>query len=205
MLIVGAGGLAKQLIELVIQHYEQEQIVCYDDIHKPDFFLNAFSVLKHVKEAVKYLNEVDRRFTLGLGGPLLREKMDHKFVNMGGELVGLTSKKAIVSHFNVSIDQGVCILDQCIIESCVQIGRGSLINLNCLITHDCSLGNYVEVSPGAKLLGGVIIGNHCFIGAGAVILPNIKIGNNCIVGAGAVVTKNLNDGEKVAGVPARHL
>jgi len=72
-----------------------------------------------------------------------------------------------------------------------------------MITHDCKIGKYCEISPGAILLGGANIGESCFIGAGALILPKVQIGNNCIIGAGAVVNKSIADNSKVAGIPAR--
>ena len=90
-----------------------------------------------------------------------------------------------------------------IISNSVKIGVGCILYYNATITHDCNVGDFVEISPGAILLGRVEIGDFSHIGSGAIILPNISIGKNVIVGAGAVVSKNIPDDCVVAGVPAK--
>ena len=46
------------------------------------------------------------------------------------------------------------------------------------------------------------VGNCVRIGSGCVILP-VRIGNHAIIGAGSIVTRDVQDGEIVAGNPAR--
>lgn len=206
MLIVGAGGFAKQLIEVVLQHYDQDAIYCYDEVNTNiHSFLNTFPVLHDTENVKKYFKQRDNTFALGIGTPHLRSQFAHKFESMGGELLTILSRKAIISQFGVYIGNGTCVLDQVIIESNVTIGRAALININALITHDSEIGDFTEISPGAKILGGAKIGNDCFIGAGAIVLPKVIIGDQCTVGAGAVVTKNIPTGEKVIGIPAKRI
>ena len=83
------------------------------------------------------------------------------------------------------------------------IGKHTIINTNATVDHDCHLGDFVHIAPGATLCGGVKVGNGTLIGANATVLPNCKIGKNVSVGAGAVVTTDLPDNVVVAGVPAK--
>ena len=82
------------------------------------------------------------------------------------------------------------------------IGDGSLINSHVSVHHDCEIGQFVELSPGCRVLGNCKIGNFTTIGSNAVILPKITIGNNVTVAAGAVVTTDVPDNCMVAGIPA---
>lgn len=77
-----------------------------------------------------------------------------------------------------------------------------MIYYNSIITHDVKIGNFVEISPGATLLGRCKVGNMTQIGAGAIIFPDVEIGENCIIAAGAVVRQNIPSNVMVAGVPA---
>jgi acetyltransferase-like isoleucine patch superfamily enzyme len=52
-------------------------------------------------------------------------------------------------------------------------------------------------------VGGATVGSGASIGAGSVILPGIEIGDRALVGAGSVVTRSVDDGQVVAGNPAR--
>src|SRR5262245_13886008 len=83
------------------------------------------------------------------------------------------------------------------------LSAGALINTGAVITHDCRLGAFVEISPGARLCGNCTVGENAFIGTGAILLPKINVGANGIVAAGAVVTKDVPAFTMVAGNPAQ--
>lgn len=76
------------------------------------------------------------------------------------------------------------------------VGMHTILNTSSSVDHDCMLGSFVHVAPGARLCGAVIIGDGTLVGAGAVVLPGIKIGPWLKIPAGAVVARNV-DGEAV--------
>ena len=98
---------------------------------------------------------------------------------------------------------GSTLLSHIAISSGSRMGVHALVYYQAVIAHDCILGDFVELSPGATLLGHVTIGDFTHIGANATILPKVKIGKHVVVGAGAVVTKDIPDHCVVAGVPAK--
>jgi len=77
------------------------------------------------------------------------------------------------------------------------------VNMGAQIHHDCRIGSFSTIAPGACLLGAVTVGEEVFVGANATVLPHRRVGSHAVVGAGAVVTKDVPEGATVTGVPAR--
>lgn len=205
MLIVGARGFAKEVLEVCNNLNCVNELVFFDDVSVdvPSFLYDRFPILTSLDEARTHFKLNDSSYTIGIGKPFLRSILYKKFNEIGGNICSIISPKADIGSYGVSVGCGANILDGVKISNGVVIGIVSLIYYNSVITHDCIIGDFVEISPNATVLGNVKIGDYCHIGAGAIILPNIDIGNNVIVGAGAVVTKNLPNNCIVAGVPAR--
>lgn len=76
-----------------------------------------------------------------------------------------------------------------------------MIYYNSIITHDVKIGNFVEISPRATLLGRCKIGDMTQVGAGAIIFPDVEIGENCIIAAGAVVRQSISNNIIVFDTP----
>lgn len=204
MLIVGAKGFAKEVLEILNQQNQLEGVMFYDDVstEMPSSIYGQFRVLKSTEEARQHFT-IDPRFVLGIGGPKIRQLMANKMRTIGGKLVSSISPKAIIGGFQNSLGTGVNIMSGTVITNDVSIGEGVLINLNCTIGHDVTLDNYCELSPGVHISGNVRLSKHVTIGTGAVILPGVTIGKNSIIGAGSVVNKDVQDNVVVVGLPAK--
>jgi sugar O-acyltransferase (sialic acid O-acetyltransferase NeuD family) len=204
MLIIGAGGFAKQLVSAIDMDVFKS-ILFYDNVARNEQtkFLGRFDIISRPDEAVRYLKDVDSRFALGIGGPGLRSRLSKEMSSMGGVLTKCISKLAVISEYGVALGAGATILPYVLIEPDVHIEEGVLLNVGSRVFHDASVGAYSEIGPGAMLLGRVSVGESCFIGAGAIVLPEVSIGSNCVIGAGAVVTKDIPSGNKVVGVPGK--
>ena len=205
MLIAGAKGHSKEVVELFYRNEYKNKIVLFDDVSQSfdDSFVNHFTLIRDIDEAKCYFDTIDKNFVLALGGPKNRKSVENKLNSVGGQLNSIIAKNSLIGHLGVVIGAGVNIMQHAMISNYVRIGRGTLVNTYACIHHDVFVGEYCEISPMALLLGNCSVSDYSIIGANATILPNIKIGNNVIVGAGAVVTKNLPDNVVVTGVPAR--
>jgi sugar O-acyltransferase (sialic acid O-acetyltransferase NeuD family) len=205
MIIVGAKGFAKELLEVCHQLGETDHLVFYDDLSNdvPEKLFGTFDILRSEAAVKSYFDTIDKRFVLGLGNPTLRHKMAEQFTQWGGELTSVISPKASIGHYNNRISLGACIMTGTVITNDVKIGDGVLLNLNCTVGHDVEIGAFTEITPGAHISGNVKIGKNCFIGTGAVILQGICVGDNSIIGAGSVVTKNVPPDTTIVGVPGK--
>lgn len=200
MLIAGAKGLAKQLLEITHGTDLEQGLVLYDQ-NPAIRNLYQFPVLNDL-EAVRAHFRHDPRFNLGVGKPAIRKKVFDQMEACGGSIFSLISSKATLSK-DVELEPGVSILTNSILENGSRIGKGTLINLAALVCHDVQVGQFSEISPGAILLGESSVGDFSFIGSGAIVNPGVKIGSHCTIGSGTVVLKDVPDGTTWVGVPGR--
>lgn len=100
---------------------------------------------------------------------------------------------------------GTVVCAGAVVNAGTKIGLGGIVNTSCSVDHDCRLADFVHVSPGANLAGGVEIGELTWIGIGASVRQLVVIGRNVVVGAGAVVVRNILDDCTVIGNPARNI
>jgi sugar O-acyltransferase (sialic acid O-acetyltransferase NeuD family) len=205
MIIIGAKGFAKEVLEVLHQLNQLENVVFYDDVNAnvPKFLYEKFKVVTTLDEAQVFFKEVDSRFTIGIGNPVLRKQLFDKFSAIGGEYCATISPQATIGSYDVTIGEGTNVLSGAVFSNSVTIGLGCIVYYNAIITHDCCIGDFVEISPNAIILGRVKIDSYTQIGANATILPDVVIGKNVIVGAGSVVTKDLPDNCVAVGTPAK--
>ena len=206
MLIIGAKGLAKEVLEIFHQKNELDNLFFYDDISAdvPEKLYGQFPVLKNM-EQVHTLFKTDQRFIIAVGIPAFRFQIYSQFMATGGQLVSAISPFAQTGNYGTSIAAGCIIMGGTVISNDVKIGKACLINSNCTISHDAVIGDFTDLSPGVSITGHCIIGSFCNIGTNATILPKIKLGDHVTAGAGAVVTKDVAGGFTVLGVPAKIL
>lgn len=205
MLIIGAKGHAKEVLQYFLNIGTLTDIYFYDDVSQdlPAKIYDKFPVIKSIEEAKELFNKVSNEYVLGIGNPKTRYSLNKKFSEINGKLVSIIMQSAEIGSYNVNLGQGLNIMSGVIITNDVSIGTGSLINTGSTISHDSIIGNFCEISPGSHITGRVKIGDFTSIGTGSVIIPDVKIGSNCIIGAGSVVIKDIPDNSVAVGVPAK--
>ena len=197
MVIIGTGGLGKEVLGILIKDKFPDDIVFFDENTKvPDILYNKFKVIKDLKSLKKYFLKGDKRFITGIGHPRIREKLTIKIEKAGGKLFSVISKGIFIFPFNEKYI-GVIIQPGVGISHNVKIGKCAAIHINSTIGHSTIIGKYVNIGPNVSVIGPVQIGDYSYISAQAIVLPNIKIGKNVVVTAGKVIDKDIADFETV--------
>ena len=139
---------------------------------------------------------------VAIGGNKARKAVFERLKSNGYSLPVLTHPTAVVSP-SASVGEGSVVMPLCVINAYASIGVGCIINSGGIDEHDCTIGDFVHISPNAALAGGVSVGDMSHIGIGATVIQLIKIGKDCTIGAGAAAVSDISDGATAVGVPAK--
>lgn len=196
MLIIGTGGLAKDIVGSLARDYRHLNFYFYNDKSSEDLFVGRYKILHDEQSVKQCFKENDNRFNAAIANPLIRERMNNKFKQWGGVLTTLMSLQEHVSEFT-EIAAGCIIQPDVVISSCVRVGEGTFFNCGTIIGHDAIIGKYVSFGPGARVLGNAEIGDYSYIGCNSIILPGVKIGSKVRIGIGKIIDKDVPDNTKI--------
>ena len=140
-------------------------------------------------------------YFIGIGDNRIRQKV---YERMQGRMAA--SQLATQSHSylapGVETNPLGLVAAGAIIQVRVRLGMGVIINTSASVDHDCLIGDFAHVAPGAVLAGNVHVGKCAMIGANATVLPGLSVGDGAVLGAGSVLLQDLPAGEIWAGNPA---
>lgn len=152
---------------------------------------------------IKALSQDD--FFISVGNNIIRKNIFNNLAIRNLLPINAIHPSAVIDYTVELASHGIMISANATINALARIGTGAICNTYCIIEHECEIGDFAHIGPGAVLCGNVKVGENSFIGAKSVVRENISIGKNAIVGAGSVVVKDIPDNLKVAGNPARIL
>ncbi len=200
VLLIGAGGHAKVLLEILLQLNCNIVGVIAPEKKSENII---FSGLKHFSndDEIFTFDPAEILLVNGIGslpGQTARFTIYEKLIAAGYRFMTVISPHAIVSKF-AHLEEGVQVMPGAIINADAKIGANSIVNSGSIVEHDCVVGVHNHLAPGVTLSGGVITGAFVHVGTGANVIQAINIGNSVMVAAGASVTKDLTAGTKLYG------
>jgi sugar O-acyltransferase (sialic acid O-acetyltransferase NeuD family) len=204
LVVVGGGGHGRELldvVEAVNAVRPQFDLLGVLDDGTPDLEVLAACGVRHLGP-VRLLAELDAQYVLGIGSPDARRVIDLAATEWGRVPATLVHPSAVVGR-RVTLGPGTVVCGLASITTNVRTGRHVHLNIAATVAHDCRLGDYVTLAPGARLSGAVTAEERSTIGTGAVVIQGCAIGAGTVVGAGAVVVRDLPADVVAVGVPAR--
>ena len=204
LLILGAGGHARVLLDALTQHGHRVLGITDPDPYLKGQTLIGVPVLGNDDMILKYFpQEVLLVNALGsVGSTRARASLYDTWKAKGYGFATVIHPKAILAP-DVQLAEGVQVLAGAIINTGTVVGENTIINTASVIEHDCAIGKHVHIA-GARIAGQAHIGDYCHIGIGSTIIQNLSIGENCLIAAGAVVVTSCKAGSLMMGVPARN-
>lgn len=204
LLIYGAGGLAKEVYDIVARTYSDkyEKIYFIDDfVEEGDFYLSETIHFDSIPNMFK--DEMDNiEGVVAVGEPSYREMLTKKFEDAEVSLATIIDKTALISP-TAKIEKGSIICEFVTIHADVHIGKGCLIQPFTNIGHDIKIGDFTVISSACAPGGVSIFGKRVYMGMNATSKEKISIGDDAVISMGAVVFRDVEDGATVVGNPAR--
>lgn len=162
--IIGAGGHAKVVFDIAIKA-GFEVVAFVDDapakvgtlcrgvpVHSGDDAISAL-MAQGVSNAL-----------IAIGSNTIRTKVALRLESLGVAFVVAAHPAAVIDP-SVKIGAGTVVMAGAVINADAIIGRHGIINTAASIDHDCRVGDFVHVAPGAHVCGNVEIGNAVLVGA----------------------------------------
>jgi sugar O-acyltransferase (sialic acid O-acetyltransferase NeuD family) len=203
LVVLGAGGHAKVVIEAALARQPDRRIaIIDDDPAAQDRNILGFRVSGTRVSLAS--NFPDAPVALGIGNNAARVMTLEALLDLGRRIETIVHPSAIVGN-TVQIGAGSFLAAGSIITADTAIGRGAIINTAASVDHDCVIGDGAHIGPGARLCGNVRIGDRTLVGVGSSVRPGIAIGADVTIGAGSAVVCDLSDGQVYGGCPARPL
>lgn len=106
---------------------------------------------------------------------------------------------------DVEIGEGSFIGANSILTTNIKIGNHAILNRAVHIGHDTKIGDYFSAMPGAIVSGNVTVGDRVYLGTNSTIIENKQLSDDIIIGANGVVVKDIINSGTYVGVPVNLL
>ena len=196
LVIYGAGGHGCSLAALVQQSETYEIIGFLDDGVPAGTQVEGLAVLGSGEKLTELVEDGIRLAINGVGGVgdlPARLAVYQKLAKAGMACPTVIHSTAFLEDSAILSD-GIQVYPFAYVGVRVRVGFGSIINTGAIVSHDCELAAYVNLSPGATLAGGVVVGEAALIGMRATVNLNVRVGKRARIGNGATVKADVPDG-----------
>lgn len=200
LLLVGASGLAREVIAAGITGV----VGILDD--NPDLRgtdVGGVPVVGLIADAVSR----DEALLVCVGPSVSRRNVVRRFAKFGvagDRYATFVARSARIGRTS-EVGSGSILLDNVVVTADAAIGHHVVVMPNCTITHDDVLEDFATLAAGVSLGGSVRIREAAYIGMNATVRQAVVVGSEATVGMSAAVLNDVPAEETWAGVPARHL
>jgi sugar O-acyltransferase (sialic acid O-acetyltransferase NeuD family) len=205
LLLIGAGGLAREVIAAVRLLPDDWSLLgaLDDSVALHGTLIDGVPVLGGLSLLDSYPDAAVVACVANARRPLSRLSLVSRLGLPDERWATIVHPAAVTS--GASLGVGTVLLAGVVITTPLSVGRHVVAMPHVLITHDDVVSDGVTFAGRASLGGSVFVGESAYLGQGAMVREGCKIGAGAVVGMGAVVLQDVPAGETWAGVPARPL
>lgn len=112
---------------------------------------------------------------------------------------------ALIFDDNVQVGAGSFIGANTILTTNIKLGRHAILNRGNQIGHDSEIGDYFSAMPGAIVSGNVKIHDCVYMGTNSSIKEKLSIHSLSTIGMNSCVVKHIEEPGIYVGVPAKKI
>jgi sugar O-acyltransferase (sialic acid O-acetyltransferase NeuD family) len=194
ILLYGAGGHAKAVLEMIQAVGAFRLAGILDDNPALE---GALVLGVPVLGGQEKLPELRSRGILlaanGVGGIInidVRGRIFERLAAAGFAFPILRHPRATLEP-SAQIFDGVQVFANAYIGSSAILRPRCMINTGAIVSHDCEIGMYAHIAPGAMLAGHVSVGDKALVGMGVTTAIGISIGAGARIGNGATLLADV--------------
>jgi hypothetical protein len=153
IVIVGAGGLGKEIACLINDLPDYELVGFYDDgLPVGQTILGKHPVLGSTQDLIDTQEELAA--AIAFGNPSTRKKVWEKLqVNSNLSFPILIHPQALLMNKErISLGQGTVIFPFSILTTDIELGENCLVHTRASVHHDVNVGSHSVIMPGARLV-----------------------------------------------------
>ena len=196
ILVYGGGGHAKAVMDMLKAIGEFEIAGIIDDGIPAGAEVMGIPVLG-ARDLLPGLAANGLRLAAnGVGGIVdigVRVRLFELLENQGFGLPALIHPRATVEP-GAQVGAGVQVFPNAYVGSESVLRPKCMVNTGAVVSHDCEIGAYTHIAPGALLAGHVHVGERVLVGMGVKVVIGITLGDGARIGSGATVLKDVPAG-----------
>jgi len=112
---------------------------------------------------------------------------------------------SLILGSDVEIGEGSFIGANSILTTNIKIGKHALLNRYVQVGHDTVIGDYFSAMPGATISGNVTINDLVYVGSNSAVREKITITSSTTIGLNSGVVSNIDRPGVYGGTPAKKL
>lgn len=192
LLIVGAGGFGRVVLEHAIAEYDCAFI---DDGPEIGTLVNDVPVIGRTNELIKFAAEY-KKLIVAIGNNKFREEVYKRAEAAGYEFPNIIDTSAYISPY-ATLGKGVIILNNAVVQNSAIIGNGTILNSGVEAHHDSVIGNYCLIYANSVVRALTNVGDRVRIGSNVSVSTGAQVPDDADIEDGSVVTGSTANGSVV--------
>lgn len=184
LLLVGAGGFGRVVLEHARQEYE---CAFLDDGPEIGTEINGCEVIGKLADIGKLYGEY-RCLLVSIGNNKLRERIYREAAGIGYIFPNIIASTAYISPY-AAIGSGCVILNHAVVQNNSKIGDGVILNPGVEIHHDSEVGNYVLIYTNSVVRTFAKVGDRAHIGSTLTISNGVVVPEDTKIEDGETLRK----------------
>lgn len=183
LVIVGAGGHGRSILELVRLSATHEVKAFLDDQQPPGTDILGVPVWGPCADLAQLPSKGVNAVHVAIGHNATRQALAERAVSAGLSLATLVHPRAFVSP-SATLGAGCAVMAFAALGTEAVLAQGAIVNIGAVVDHHARVGAFGHLGANATMAGGTRIGARAWLQAGAALGYGVHLADDTVVAAG---------------------